>query len=151
MLWNSKHLPVAYAHCDAPCGVYDTAAARIAAEAVYQLTKKLLDLKKPMPNEGETHQAYLNTFTRYVLIKEEQAEVAKKELLILWTDYFKPEHLEAYPDLHIIFWQAAKLCSACKREVNLERAQELLDAVKKIHEIFWATKKKNVTWALASL
>ena len=43
--------------------------------------------------------------------KEEQAELAKHELLILWTDYFKPVHLEAYPDLHEVFWNAAKTCS----------------------------------------
>ena len=36
--------PVASAHCDGPCGVYDPASARIAAEAVLSMTKKLIDL-----------------------------------------------------------------------------------------------------------
>ena len=53
--------------------------------------------------------AYQNTLSRYIAIKEEQAQITKDELLILWTDYFKPVHLEQYPDLHTTFWQAAKL------------------------------------------
>ncbi len=31
---GTDSLPVAEAHCDGPCGVYDPASARIAAEAV---------------------------------------------------------------------------------------------------------------------
>ena len=41
----------AEAHCDAPCGVYDPAQARVEAESVLQLTKKILDLK--MPDGGD--------------------------------------------------------------------------------------------------
>ena len=32
------------AHCDGPCGVYDPASARVAAEAVLSMTKKLIAL-----------------------------------------------------------------------------------------------------------
>ncbi|MCB0131447.1 MAG: hypothetical protein KDD78_11380, partial [Caldilineaceae bacterium] len=35
--------PEVSAHCDGPCGVYDPASARIAAEAVLSMTKKLVD------------------------------------------------------------------------------------------------------------
>ncbi|MBN2303527.1 MAG: superoxide dismutase, Ni, partial [Anaerolineae bacterium] len=35
------------AHCDGPCGVYDPSSARIAAEAVLSMTKKLLALTPP--------------------------------------------------------------------------------------------------------
>ena len=76
--------------------------------------------------------------------------MAKHHILVLWTDYFKPEHLEKYPDLHETFWKAAKLCSSCKQEVSAEHAQELMDAIKKIHEIFWDSKGKNVEWFTAS-
>ena len=132
------------AHCDGPCGVYDPASARIAAEAVLSMTKKLLDMGTP------TDVASNNTFGRYVAIKEEQAHLAKTELLVLWTDYFKPVHLEAYPDLHDKFWQAAKLCSAVKVEVSLEHAQELMAAIEEIHNIFWATKGREVGYYTAS-
>ena len=39
--------PVAEAHCDGPCGVYDPASARVTAEAVLSMTKKMLDLHVP--------------------------------------------------------------------------------------------------------
>jgi nickel superoxide dismutase len=32
------------AHCDGPCGIYDPASARIAAEAALSMTKKILAL-----------------------------------------------------------------------------------------------------------
>jgi nickel superoxide dismutase len=138
------------AHCDGPCGVYDPADARIKVEAVIAMTKKILELKPPDNNDAQAWMAYLNTMSRYIQIKEEQAHKAKTELLVLWTDYFKPQHLERYPDLHDTFWKAAKLCSACKVEVNLDRAYELLDAVKKIHDIFWATKNRKIDFYTAS-
>ncbi|HIE26483.1 TPA: superoxide dismutase, Ni [Candidatus Poribacteria bacterium] len=138
------------AHCDGPCGVYDPASARIAAEAVLSMTKKITDLQLPDGKDSEAITAYVNTISRYIAIKEQQAEIAKRELLILWTDYFKPEHLEKYPDLHDIFWRAAKLCSGCKVEVNLEHANKLMASIKKIHEIFWATKDRDVAWYTAS-
>jgi len=134
----------AHAHCDGPCGVYDPAAARITAEAVLSMTKKLIDLGTP------DSVAKANTFARFTAIKEEQAQKTKEDLLILWTDYFKPVHLEKYPDLHDTFWKAAKLCSACKVEVSLEHATELMAAVEKIHSIFWATKERDVPFLKAS-
>ncbi|NES76761.1 MULTISPECIES: superoxide dismutase, Ni [Okeania] len=137
--------PEVSAHCDGPCGVYDPASARIYAEAVVSMTKKILDLD---PKAGDHKTA--NTLSRYIAIKEEQAQKTKEDLLILWTDYFKPVHLEKYPDLHDTFWKAAKLCSACKVEVNLDHANELLAAVEKIHNMFWATKEREVTWYKAS-
>ena len=142
--------PVAHAHCDAPCGVYDPASARVAAEAALSLTKKILALEEPSPGNKQAALAYQNTLTRYITIKEEQAEIAKRELLILWTDYFKPAHLETFPNLHDVFWKAAKACSACKVEVSLERAEDLLAKIKEIHGIFWKTKNRDVAWYTAS-
>ena len=98
--------PRVSAHCDGPCGVYDPASARIAAEAVLSMTKKLLALELPDPSDKNAVVQYHNTFARYVAIKEEQAHLAKSELLVLWTDYFKPVHLEANPEIHEIFVRA---------------------------------------------
>ncbi len=142
--------PEVEAHCDGPCGVYDPASARIAAEAALSMTKKILALEPPAAGDAQAMAAYLNTMSRYIQIKEEQTHIAKTELLVLWTDYFKPPHLEQYPNLHDTFWKAAKLCSSVKVEVSLEHANELMDAVKKIHEIFWATKGRDVAWYTAS-
>lgn len=138
------------AHCDGPCGIYDPAAARINGEAVLSMTKKILDMEMPKTDDEKAMLAYHNTLTRYINIKEEQAQKAKDELLILWTDYFKPPHLEKFPDLHDTFWQAAKLCSSCKVHVSLEDAEALMKAVKKIHEIFWKSKDRTVEWVTAA-
>ena len=140
----------ASAHCDGPCGVYDPADARIKAEAVLSMTKKILALESPSGDDKDAMVQYHNTMSRYIAIKEEQAQKAKDELLILWTDYFKPAHLEKYPDLHTLFWNAAKLCSACKVSVDVDKATELMDTVQKVHNIFWETKGRDVTYYTAS-
>ena len=137
------------AHCDGPCGVYDPASARIAAEAALSMTKKLIALEVPAGGDKAAMIAYNNTFSRYVAIKEEQAHMAKTELLVLWTDYFKPVHLDQYPDLHDTFWKATKLCSAVKVGVSLEDAEALMAAIENIHNIFWATKNRDVTYYTA--
>lgn len=149
-LIKNRDIKIAQAHCDGPCGVYDPASARIAAEAVLSMTKKILDLTPPSDGDAKAMASYLNTMSRFVAIKEEQAQVAKDEILILWTDYFKPNHLEKHPDLHDKFWKAAKLCSSCKVEVSKEHAEELMDAIEEIHEIFWGTKDRDVEYYTAS-
>ncbi len=113
----------AEAHCDGPCGVYDPASIRIAAEAAVSMTKKIVALEVPAAGDAKAMAAYLNTMARYIAIKEEQAHIAKKEILVLWTDYFKPAHLEAFPNLHDVFWNAAKLCSSVKVEVSFSIAK----------------------------
>tara|TARA_B100000989_G_scaffold45440_1_gene29062 strand:- start:894 stop:1337 length:444 start_codon:yes stop_codon:yes gene_type:complete len=139
----------AEAHCDGPCGVYDPASARVAGEAVQSMTKKMIALAANHGDESNSA-AYLNTMSRYAAIKEEEAQKCKDELLVLWTDFFKPQHLEANPDLHDTFWQAAKLCSACKVEVSADHAQELMDAIESIHKMFWSAKGREVPWIRAS-
>ncbi|MDD9934692.1 MAG: superoxide dismutase, Ni [Myxococcales bacterium] len=146
---RAQPAPTAEAHCDGPCGIYDPASVRIAAEAAVSMTKKIVALTPPDPSDAKATAAYLNTMSRYVAIKEEQAHIAKTELLVLWTDYFKPPHLEKYPNLHETFWKAAKLCSAVKVEVSEQHCQELMAAVEEIHKIFWATKNRDIAWYTA--
>jgi nickel superoxide dismutase len=147
---DSFQVQEVHAHCDGPCGVYDPSSARVAAEAVRSMTKKILDLQSPAASDTSGMVAYNNTLSRFIAIKEEQAQLTKDELLILWTDYFKPVHLESYPDLHDTFWKAAKLCSACKVEVSQQHAEELMATVEKIHKMFWDTKSRDVSWYTAS-
>jgi nickel superoxide dismutase len=114
------------------------------------MTKKLLALPVPDASDAAAYVKYHNSFARYVAIKEEQAHIAKSELLVLWTDYFKPHHLEAHPDLHDIFWKAAKECSYAKVELSLHHAEALMGHIEKIHTIFWATKGRDVAYYTAS-
>lgn len=145
-----KPVTTAQAHCDGPCGVYDPASARIAAEAAVSMTKKIIALTPPSGDDSAAWGSYINTVSRYVAIKEEEAHKCKEQLLVLWTDFFKPPHLEANPELHNIFWRATKLCSAVKVEVSATHAAELMEAVEEIHNIFWAAKGRDVPWTTAS-
>lgn len=128
---------VVLAHCDVPCGIYDPRPAQIAAETVVKMVEKIEGLPKSNPTAGDR-----NLFVRAVLTKEEHARRCKEELLILWTDFFKPEHLAMFPNLHETFWKAAKLCSRNKQEVSLEAAQELVAAVDEIAGMFAKAKAK---------
>ena len=83
-----ENLPVAEAHCDGPCGVYDPADARIKAEAVLSMTKKILALTPPAGGDNQATASYHNSLSRYISIKEEQAHECKQQLLVLWTDFF---------------------------------------------------------------
>jgi nickel superoxide dismutase len=117
-----------YAHCDLPCGVYDPAQAKIEATSVLEIMKKY---------DGLDEQDKI----RAIIIKEDRAELVKHHLMVLWADYFKPEHLEKYPDLHNMFWNAIKQASQCKRHLDPSEGQKLVDQVDAIAEIFWETKK----------
>lgn len=131
----------ASAHCDVPCGVYETDSAKWAAETCDKLVHKLLhDVHAPDPKDP-AYVHYLNTVTRTVQVKEEFAQICKEQVLILWTDYFKPEHLEKWPDLHEKIWKTTKQCSTVKRTVDEEETKKLKAMVDEIAKIFADSKK----------
>jgi nickel superoxide dismutase len=122
------------AHCDIPCGIYDPHAAQVAALTVIRMNQLIEGL------DSSNQAAYAHAVARHVKVKEEHADICKRELDILWHDYFKPEHLEKYPDLHTKFWNAAKQAGKARQSLDMQAAQDLLSAVNDIAEIFWATK-----------
>ena len=124
------------AHCDIPCGFYDPAAAQLAAKTVLTMVQKINQLPTENPTVNDR-----NSFVRMVSVKETHAEICKREVLILWTDYFKAEHLEKFPNLHDLVWKTTKLCSENKRAVDETKANELIESVDKIAEVFNQTKK----------
>jgi nickel superoxide dismutase len=117
-----------HAHCDLPCGVYDPAQARIEAESVKAIQEKY------QANDDPAFR------TRALAIKEERADLVKHHLWVLWTDYFKPEHQEKYPNLSSLFWSATKEAGAAKKSEDPTQGQKLLDAIDEIGKIFWETK-----------
>ena len=121
----------AYAHCDLPCGVYDPAQAKIEAQSVKAAMEKYAASSDP------------DFKARAVAVKEERSEMVKHHLWVLWTDYFKPNHFEAYPQLHVLFNEATKLAGAggTKGTNDPAVADKLLGKIDEIAEIFWATKK----------
>ena len=88
-----------WAHCDIPCGIYTAEPALTAAKTVVKMVEKIEALPQDAPRSMQTR----NSFVRMVQVKEEHAQICKEQLLILWTDYFKPEHLEMFPNLHETF------------------------------------------------
>jgi len=127
---------VARAHCDIPCGIYDPADAVLAARTV----ARMVELIGKLP-EVPTSVADRNTFVRCVAVKEEHAEKVKHAVAVIWGDYFKPEHLAAFPDLHTKVWSLLKLAGKNKQGVDAQAAAELEAATKEFADMFWATKK----------
>ena len=128
---------VVHAHCDLPCGIYDPAQAKIEAESVKAIQTRYQDPEK-FKTKAETVDDYR---ARCLIIKEERAILVKEHLWVLWTDYFKPEHLEKYPKLHDLFWKATKEAGLAKKSQDPQQGQGLLDAIAEIDKIFWETKK----------
>lgn len=120
---------VAYAHCDLPCGIYDPAQARIEAESV-----KAIDEKYQQNTDPEFR-------ARALIIKEQRSELVKHHLWVLWTDYFKAEHLEKFPQLHDLFWKATKTAGEAKKTNDVAVGDRLLAQIAEIDGIFWETKK----------
>lgn len=120
-----------YAHCDLPCGIYDPAQAKIEAQSVKACMQKYAASTDP------------DFKARAVAIKEQRSNMVKEHLWVLWTDYFKPNHFEAYPNLNSLFNEATKLAGAggTKGSNDVEVADKLLAKIDEISEIFWATKK----------
>ncbi len=134
----------AQAHCDIPCGIYEPTPAKIAAMTVLRMTLQIKELVPPagfpLKFDIDAVKALQNSLVRRIAVKEQHAEMCKREILILWTDFFKPEHLQKWPQLHEVFWKAAKLCSKNKQEVSEDAALELVAAVDEIAKIFYEAK-----------
>jgi nickel superoxide dismutase len=126
---TDKIVKPVYAHCDLPCGVYDPAQARIEAQSVLEIMKKY-------PNLDHEEDRW-----RAVFIKEQRAELVKHHIWVLWTDYFKPEHAEANPELHELVWKTAKQAGNCKKTVDPAEGEKLLEMIDQIAAIFAETKK----------
>ena len=132
---------IAHAHCDIPCGIYDPHAAQIAALTVVRMVQLIQGLAKPGDGGSkEEWDTYTMQISRYSAVKEEHAKICEHEIVILWTDYFKPEHLEKHSNLHDVVWKTAKLTSTVKQQINMDAAQQLLAGTHEIAEIFWDTK-----------
>ena len=127
---------IAHAHCDVPCGIYDPAGAVLAARTV----ARMVEIIGLIP-EGSTAAADMNKFARCVSVKEQHAEKVKHEVQVIWSDYFKPEHLAAFPDLHTRVWNLLKLAGKNKQGIDAQAAADLEAATKEFADMFWATKK----------
>ena len=121
------------AHCDIPCGIYDPEQARIEAESCYKIIQKYNDSQDQVFRD------------RCILVKEQRAELTKHHIDVMWHDYFKPEHVQKFPDLHDVCWKASKQASQVKRTVDLNEAQKLLDLIDRIDTMWRETGGPSTT------
>ena len=126
-----KPSKVAHAHCDLFCGVYDPAQAMIEAKSVYNSCTKYEASDDPVFRD------------RCIAIKEERAELVKHHLMVLWADFFKPHHVEAFPNLHDTVWKAVKQAGEAKKSMDPAVSQKLLDLVGEVSNIFWQTDESK--------
>lgn len=129
----SKLVPqeIAYAHCDIPCGVYDPNQAQIGAHTVIRMIELLTEHKD------------IHDVARIILVKEKHGELVEEALGTLENDYFKAEHFEKFPELKKLIADAVQLSIITRQKPDLSAAQEMLEKVLQISEIFYKTK--NVT------
>jgi len=124
---------VAHAHCDLFCGVYDPAQAKIEAMSCLKIAQKYQASDDPVFRE------------RAVFIKEQRAELVKHHLWVLWTDFFKPHHLEQFPQLHDLFWRATKAAGEAKKSMDVEVQEKLVAVIDEVAEVFWQTEESAAT------
>ena len=133
-----------YAHCDIPCGIYDPYQAQVAAHTVVRMVNLLDEVNASSPEpDFDERKRIISRVSRLTSVKEEHAEMVKREVRIIWGDYFKPEHAEKFPNLHQLVFDIMRLASKARQEVNLEASRQLLSRVQDFAEIFWKTKDKE--------
>jgi nickel superoxide dismutase len=132
MSYIDRFIKPVSAHCDVPCGIYETDTMSHAADTCLRMCEKIEALGDASTGKTDDH----NNFVRMVMTKERHAQLCKDQIYTLWSDYFKPEHLQKYPDLHNQLWQAAKQCSKVKQSIGINEAQKLVDMVRDVSHVF---------------
>jgi nickel superoxide dismutase len=126
-----RQVTVAHAHCDLYCGVYDPAQAKIEAMSVLKIAEKYQD------SDDEVFRA------RALQLKENQAELVKHHLMVLWADFFTAEHRKEFENLDDLFWRAIHQAGDAKKSADPAEGQKLIDLIDEIAEIFWKTEKSK--------
>lgn len=121
--------PLAHAHCDLYCGVYDPAQAKIEALSCVKIAKKYAD------SDDDAFR------TRCVILKEERAELAKHHIMVLWADFFSADHRKEFSNLDDLVWRAIHQGGEAKKTMDPAASQKLVDLIDEIAEIFWKTEK----------
>ena len=128
-------MPIAQAHCDIPCKIYDPMIAQVAALSVARLVDLLLEIES-----GSASIESQNELTRLVQEKEVQARNVKSEVNIIWGDYFKSPQIEKHPNVHELVHSLMMCGSKCKQSVDKSEATRLVELVNDFADIFWQTK-----------
>lgn len=125
---------IAFAHCDIPCGIYDPFRLQQAAHTVIRMTDFMLSIKREEETKAE------HDIARCTFVKEKHSDIIEEELQTLKNDYFKEEHLKEYPNLSELFEKALKSSAKARQSLDIKSAEETLEIVMQIAEIFFKTK-----------
>jgi len=131
------HFERVSAHCDIPCGIYDPHLAQLSALTVIRMIDLMNDLSG---TEKKDNLEYHNSMSRYIAVKEEHAELCKREVRVIWGDYFKQEQIDKFPEVPGLVHKIMQLGSKCRQTAGRETAMELLKAVNRFAEIYWETR-----------
>lgn len=124
-----RQVTTAHAHCDLYCGVYDPAQAKIEAMSVLKIAEKY------QASDDEVFKA------RALSLKEQQAELVKHHLMVLWADFFTADHRTEFPGLDDLFWRAIHQAGDAKKSADPEEGRKLIALIDEIAGIFWQTEK----------
>ena len=130
-------LEEASAHCDIPCGIYDPHLAQIGALSCIRMNQ-LIEALEPPAMEKAARDKYMHQLSRYTQVKEEHAELVKRETRIIRGDFFKPDN--SPEGLGEIVDGIMKTASKVRQNIDMEAAQQLLDLVNQFAEAFWKAK-----------
>ncbi len=135
-LLSRMDLPVADAHCDIPCGIYDARIVQYYAVSALRQIDILLSLKdKGLSDTGFAMQVARNTAK-----KEEMAEKCKHETRVIWGDFMKPKNQEDMAKCHELAHGIMLAGSAVKQDLHREDGEKLVALANDFAEVFWKSK-----------
>lgn len=131
-----SQIDTASAHCDIPCGIYDTRILTYYAVSALRQIDILLGLK----DKGMSETAFAVQVARNSAKKEEMAENCKHQTRIIWGDFMKPSNQKDMAASHEAAHAVMLAASAVKQDLHREDGEKLVEAVNNFAEIFWSSK-----------
>ncbi|MEK9176012.1 MAG: superoxide dismutase, Ni [Patescibacteria group bacterium] len=132
---------LAYAHCDIPCGIYDPHNAQMAAHTVIRMNQLIEEVSASSKEPPfEERKKIISQVSRLTHVKEEHGHLVEDELGTLQNDYFKDEHYKKFGNLRELLEKGTKLSIKVRQNIDMEAAEELLETVMQIAEIFYKSK-----------
>ena len=128
----------AHAHCDIPCGIYDPHLMQLSALTCVRMNQLVTDLAPPASMEKADRDKYMHALVRYTQVKEEHAEIVKRETRIIRGDFFKPDN--SPPNIGELTDGIMKTASKVRQNLDMEAANELLNLTQQFADAFWKAK-----------
>ena len=128
--------PVADAHCDVPCGIYDMRIAQYYAVSAL----RQLDILNQAESKEYSPLMLAMQISRNTSTKEEMAEKCKHAVRVIWGDFMKGDKLEKHPEASEIAHKIMLAASAVKQDLHRSDGEKLVELCNDFAEIFWKMK-----------